>query len=399
MRRQDIFDRLSEYCHQRYVELGDRQLRRPMLKSYVVETSRVPYPNAIRDMESLGGVSAVDDGLFAIRDRLGPVGYLESVGRFLVLYTLLKTSEIEPVIQKTVRRSSALDSMWLANPVFRRLLTFISGLSGPHRVVRIGMEAQHLFEIREGELEPRYEDEVDERLSNRMLWTNRLGEVQRRLSEIERLQEFRTVSMLRMPASTVPGGHEFYYNGKVTNRSEDFLDHRNAVMTVISWYEAITDAIEREVWLRTETTALCDGTDALRLTGGLVVFRFDPPLPPETLERFVEITFLRGQGPFRLWGNPITRGKNYYHVHGLDLHLVQRIFLELSPARFLLLLPEGTCGNTVHRLLTNIQRYLTSDVTVTVGGSPYSTLIEEVVFGHGSVGSATATEPSSIAHS
>ena len=40
------------------------------------------------------------------------------------------------------------------------------------------------------------------------------------------------------------------------------------------------------------------------------------------------------------------------------------------------LLPDGTCGNTIHRLVTNIQRFLDPAVEAWIGDTPYSDLIQ-----------------------
>ena len=62
---------------------------------------------------------------------------------------------------------------------------------------------------------------------------------------------------------------------------------------------------------------------------------------------------------------------------GLDLHLWQEIFLELTPDLFVLVLPEGVCGNTVNRFITSVQHYLTPDFEVYIGDENYKNFIEQ----------------------
>jgi hypothetical protein len=39
-------------------------------------------------------------------------------------------------------------------------------------------------------------------------------------------------------------------------------------------------------------------------------------------------------------------------------------------------LPEGTCGNTIHRLITNIQRFLDPAVEAWIGDAPYDDFLK-----------------------
>ncbi len=110
-----------------------------------------------------------------------------------------------------------------------------------------------------------------------------------------------------------------------------------------------------------------------------VVFTFGNPLSVATFQNFITTTFERGQGPFRLWGNPIVMGPGKVHVYGMDLHLWQQLYMELTPHYFLFVLPKGTCGNTVHRLMTNLQRYVDPSVRARVGDIDYEDFIVDAM--------------------
>jgi hypothetical protein len=138
--------------------------------------------------------------------------------------------------------------------------------------------------------------------------------------------------------------------------------------------------IEQAVWFGAEPTQVLTQT-YYQLAGSSVVFTFHQRLTHETLHNFIDITFNRGQGPFRLWGNPLVRGPDKFHVYGIDLHQWQKLYMELTPDRVLFVLPQGTCGNTVHRLMTNIQHYLDPAVRLTIGGLSYEHVIGEALLG------------------
>lgn len=143
----------------------------------------------------------------------------------------------------------------------------------------------------------------------------------------------------------------------------------------------MTEAIERTIWLQVEETKLQKSTTDTTLRGAPVTLEFAPPLDLPIFKNFVTTTFERGQGPLRLWGNPIYLSDKKVHVYGVDLHLWQRIYLDLTPKRFVMILPRGTCGNTVHRLITNIQRYLDPGVKTFIGDRPYDDLIRDTLLG------------------
>lgn len=106
-----------------------------------------------------------------------------------------------------------------------------------------------------------------------------------------------------------------------------------------------------------------------------VTITFDTEISSETLENFVKTVFTRGIEPFKIVGDSIEIEKNRFHIYGTDLHLWQNIFLDLSTTHFTLYLPKGTCGNTVHRLVTNIQKYLVPNFNVLIGDKPYKKII------------------------
>ena len=80
---------------------------------------------------------------------------------------------------------------------------------------------------------------------------------------------------------------------------------------------------------------------------------------------------------FRLWGNPIRLGPKKVHVYGVDKHLWQPIFLEITDKHIVAIIPKGTCGNTVHRLVSNIQIYLDPAAEVTLGNKSYREIAKD----------------------
>ena len=89
--------------------------------------------------------------------------------------------------------------------------------------------------------------------------------------------------------------------------------------------------------------------------------------PIGDLESFLKAVF-SGTEPFRLWGAPVAIGTNYFRVTALDLHVTNRITFEVARDFMRVYLPDGSCGNTIIRLYTNLQHYYDSQVSLTAGG-------------------------------
>ncbi len=181
-------------------------------------------------------------------------------------------------------------------------------------------------------------------------------------------------SRLRFPARG-RGGHDFYAHGKATNRSQSFTDHRQHVQFVLRLYKRATETTERAAWQRVETTHIASSSGAQDLLGAPVVLRFNERLSAAVFDRFIQATFRRKHNRFRLWGNPISLGPTKAHVYALDRHLWQPLFLEITAEKIVAIIPKGTCGNTIHRLVTNVQHYLDPAVVVTVGDQDYGSLL------------------------
>ncbi|WP_157040920.1 hypothetical protein [Roseiflexus sp. RS-1] len=184
------------------------------------------------------------------------------------------------------------------------------------------------------------------------------------------------ISQLRFPSPVGKGGHDFYDNGRVTNRSESFRDHRSHLLFVVRIYEKLLKLTEQHAWYGIQESVDVPG-GFRRLVGAPVTIHFQEPLTQEVFDHWIKATFERRRNKFRLWGHPIRLGPTKVHVYGVDRHLWQPLFLELTTQGLVAILPRGTCGNTVHRLVTNVQRYLDPGATAFIGDIHYTSMVEK----------------------
>lgn len=375
--REKLFTSFDEYSLKRKTEIDRSKTIGPLLKSYFIETSRSENEAHIHelfeDTKNPLIFKQIDDDLFMLKKKDNTIGYLEKLmERFWVLYTTDRSEHTDSLFNRLITNSPALDHTWFSDEFFESIWSHLIELHEPQRFIKISFEYDDRFSS--GDQLNESQQSYLEKHVRSMRFSERKHELSNKRKALRDLLPAPT-SSLRIPSVNGPGGHDIYYNGKVTNRSSNFFEHRSQLLTITRIYRSITENIEDTVWFGSEKNHIKLNSEYLTIKGAPIIIDFIEPLSQEKYDRFITQTFAKNQGPFRLWGNPIKLDEKTVHIYGLDLHLWQKIFLELSPHQFTIILPERTCGNTIHRLVTNIQRYLEPRITVSIGNLKYDTLI------------------------
>ena len=380
--REAAFEQLEGYSFERKAELDQNRSRTPLVKSYLLED-----PECADDQEFLQAIRQagheiyrIDDTLFKIKDRTTKryVGLVERlIPRHPVIYSHEEARFMDGWVHRLVNATTHLDRLWISGHAFERLLEWNFEHKQPRRFGRLVFQHTSVFETDspldqsiesdgEGEAGLYDADEyVPERRTTRFTMVDRLEVLQAKLPQMRTLYApLHVIAQLRFPANGSTGGHDFYFNGKATNRSPSFADHRAHVKFVLETYRNTIAKTEADAWQHEET--------AFNLTGAAVRLRFSEPLPQDTFEKFITATFQRRQNRFGLWGDPIVLGPSKVHVYALDRHLWQQLFIEITPQQMIVLIPRGTCGNSIHRLVTNVQQYLDPAVNVWIGDRAYA---------------------------
>ena len=397
--RRAVFELFEDYAARRKEELARRQLTGGLIKSYALETAPLIGDAKGFTLQDLGDDIGWD--LHPLKDDLVRVdvrdadflGFLEPVTRrHYLLHSISEVRNADRVVQHGVRQSINLDHVWLGGDFLYALWDIIVQAQMPERFTRLKFEHQAYFEDGRELVEPdKMEDiDIDDEIegggqeltgTSTVIFKRPARRIQAVLPFLrDKDAIFKALSRLRIPSAVGTGGYEFWDMGKVVNRGSTFSDFRSHVLSIIRLYEQITEAIESRIWVNLEITRI-EGSKVARLCGAPVVLEFPEPLPQHKFHLFVEKTFERGHGPFRLWGDPIVINERQVHVYGVDLHLCRQLYLDLTPSRFVVIVPRGTCGNTVHRLITNVQRYLDPGVEAYIGDLKYQELIRRVLLG------------------
>ncbi len=390
--RQQIMDFLEGYTQERKGELDTRQLTRGLVKSYLLET--VPNSSPEPDIESVfrkAGIrlDRVDEALYKVWDTDQELwGFLENlISRHPVLYTTIKAKDSDQWVSRIVNTSPELDRVWISGRAFEMLWRKVLHINPGARYGKLAFSFDNIFEVNgdgfQSDDEELGMDEekapdaplVSERKAARFTLVDRLNEIEQKLPRLQEVYHpLHSICQLRFPAAG-RGGHDFYHDGKVTNRSDSFADHRAHLLYVLRMYKAATEDAERKAWYSIRKTTFRTGSELITLQGAPVVIKFAEALPVETLEKWVSSTFQSKRNRFRLWGRPIPVGPRKFHIYGADRHLWQPIFLEITDKHLLAILPEGTCANTVHRLVTNVQLFIDPRADVSVGDHSYDDIV------------------------
>ena len=383
------------------VSSGDKLLgirpRANLVKSYITETVRNHHerPNTAYVLASAAGL-AVDDlgdgSMFRLSGSNGVVAVVEGTHtRFPVIHSTIKSTTIDKLVKDTVMSTPWVDYVWLPGRFFDSLWRWTRETVDPNRLAKLRFSFAGRYEsladgyddLPENELTSDTDDDIDfddrdepirEMRRSHFEVADRVGVLDEHLQQMRLLHDpLQSTVRIRIP-SGVRGGHEIYHFGKITNRSVSFAEQQKIVRLVTSMYKRVTEDTEKMLWYSTAEEADRNGVG---FTGLPVVLAFPRALDLATLHRWADRTFGNRRNTFRLGGEPMWSGTDAtrLHVYGIDRHLWQPISLEATRDHILVILPRGTCGNTVNRLITNVQRFLSPSVQTWIGDRPYEDML------------------------
>jgi len=412
---QNAKDRFEVYrffngVSQESTEAADRRTARvPLVKTFLIEhaadrcNKRAKAPAEI--FSQLGvGVRQIDDTFMSAtctvvdpeskKPSQQVTGFVEIFDeRFFAYYTC----ETSALAQKRIARwvhSPDLDYTWFSSPLLMALWEKDVATSGSDRFSKLVFRYESIFDMPGdfsmcGSTDSEDDDEEDtvdgieeevgeekceyERRKARFEMSDRIGKIRASLASLQQNYDpLNALYALRIPNHAGRGGNDLYQNGQVTNRTDSFEAHRNAVRYLYRIYHSVLVTTEQSAW-PAATPQPSYGTGA---KGAPLIIRFEEPLSEATFDQWVKMAFQK-RNRFKLWGDPIRLGATTVHVYGADRHLWQPINLELTATGLVAILPQGTCGNTFHRLVANVQHYLSPKITVWIGDRKFEDIVSE----------------------
>lgn len=394
--------------------LDRRHTRVPLVKTFLLEhvtfrgNGKPRPPSHI--FETLGAqVRMVDDSFMELafdvldpdtkKSKRRPTGFLEQYDeRFFAYYTCEESTVAKKRVEKWIQAPD-LDYTWFSSPLLQVLWDQDVSNRGDQRFTKLSFRHESIFDMPEDfssseepsegtvlddSRETIEDEDENENISNedrveverrraRFEMGDRIGLIKSSLAKLQQNYEpLYALYALRLPSRIGRGGHDLFQTGQITNRTDSFEDHRNTVRYLYRIYKAILNFTEESAWHDITT----DQTLHIGLKGVPLVVKFAEPLSEATFNRWVQMAFQK-RNRFKLWGNPIKLGPTKVHVYGADRHLWQPINLELTEKGMVAILPQGTCGNTFHRLVANIQHYVSPKIQAWLGSQSFENVVRQ----------------------
>lgn len=387
--REELFSYFNKHSAEKKDELDRHKTRSPLLKSYIIETSSVNQKKDFFDeinnhydsSELKGDIIEIDDN----QEDNKPAAWIESYNsRYFIFYSTRTTDIIENKLMKVIQNSPLLDTLWLADSFYYNFYDYIKSNFNDYRYVKLKMkyDSELKTNINKNFISEDTPEELIEDLKNIETHKdfnlsesiNNVNKILPKLRKMKYWPAANSISMLRIPAKS-GGGIDLYNNGKITNRSRSFIDLHHNIKFLLDNYSYLNKLLEEKSWLKQEKHNF--QSSGYTIKGSPVIIEFKESLDLTVFQNFIYKIFQQRNKNFRLWGEPLKISEEKYHIYGLDLHLWKEVFLELTPDLFVLILPEGVCGNTINRFITNIQTFLEPNFDVYIGDESYDKFLEK----------------------
>jgi hypothetical protein len=382
--------------------LNRGKLRVPLVKTFLLEHVGSRNDATVKPPAEIwanlnASVTQVDDSFFSVEDlvkepgspapRREITGYVEGYDeRFFAYHTIEDSVTARARVTKWATRSPDLDFAWFTSPLLKALWNRDISQRGDHRFGKLVFRHESLFELPDDAMEAvEDEDQVPatdeseaeeqpelERRKFRSEMGDCIGRIRQSLDKMQAsYSPLNALFSVRIPSHLGHGGHELFQNGQLTNRADSFEDHRNTARYLYRIYKSVLETTEDHAWGEPQASK----GRIVGWRGVPLIVNFDEPLTQPTFELWMARAF-RKNGLFKLWGEPLRLGPTKVHVYGADRHLWQPINMEFTERSLVAILPRGTCGNTFHRLVTNVQRYVSPKIDAWLGSRRFESFLD-----------------------
>jgi hypothetical protein len=147
------------------------------------------------------------------------------------------------------------------------------------------------------------------------------------------------------------------WNGKITGRGTDFSSYLQIVNGTIDNYAGTVYSLESRYWLALDPIST-EYSSGFKFKGEPFSIEFSSEINVES----VLSGMFNCRAPFRLMGEPEKVSEGYYVIDAIDLHVDQPMSIELTSTFMRLYLYQGTCGNTIVRILRSLQHFIDANL-------------------------------------
>lgn len=360
---ESLTEKMQGYQASRLEDLKRESLSAALLKSYLVETRyrADELEDAFRHSDEFKFYQTSPNFFQVFYDA---PRFEESEGAFLeilservsVLYTKDKAGASDSRTEKLLGTSTGFESLHITGPSFMGIWNEISPRIPGYRFVEIGCRKDQVVSLLAGDDLDLLADSHESTSSNLVL-RDTVNDIQESLAKLQdAYAAFRSIKHIRLPSRS-GGGHTVFNNGKVTNRSRSFSEHREILIFFAAFYTNVI--LSTEALLRDAHAVPSTG----QTTGKPVplVYRFPRPLPIEFVDRLVQAMFSKNgevKQYFQIRGKPMQLTRGRYQVYGVDGREFAPLNLEITRDHILALVERTVAGSVIQRLIINLQLYV-----------------------------------------
>lgn len=318
------------------------------LRTVVLEAHSDDPPALLSQLDGVTGVTATEDAhLHRLSSPEGEI-FADTVDpRFWSLHTRMTDSVVSRMVRPAVQRRRDLDRLWLPT----QHLT-AAWPDAERTGVHVAFDARGL-------------DPGGATSATLLKLTGR--EVGSTLALLSRLPDagqgvLSSVDGVQLRVEDPDSGHvdeAVNRGGTFAARGDSFALHQAFVADVLRRYRTLVETLEER---RLTFVPGSDPEGGGELQGDVVSLAFSRPI--SDLQHWLDELF-SSREPFRLWGQPEIDADGVASVEVVDLHVGQRLSIDVTVDGMRLYLPEGTCGNTVVRLVSNLQHRFDNRLTFT----------------------------------
>ena len=256
--------------------------------------------------------------------------------RFWLVHTLAEAEFVQQFIRDALWKSRDLDWCWLPRGVVEN----IRGL-GRVQWFRTDFASDQLTPV-EGERARRLRVQLDGDNAYELLQVIRGQENYRHAAPL-------TAMAIHVEAENIGRVREVAdYKARFVATGDSFDLHVGVVSQIVAAYAGYVRSLERTHALRWRA----ESDSALSLSGEVVVIQLRKHI--DDLETFAAGLF-SCRDPFRLWAVPRFVSPTFLEAEAVDLHVGRKLRLEIWPEGIRVYLDEHGCGNSVARLVANLQ--------------------------------------------
>ena len=305
-------------------------------KTFIVEAHTDDPQDFLGHMAGKPNVEPTrDTHLFRVHVPEGVIWVDQLDSRFWSFHTDISMQPANAFLRKEIERHRELDWVWLPSDhlrhmwprsISRQVKTTFNGkgfvgssaAATDLRVQLSGHDADYLLEYISKE--PRYRSSVSFQSVQETLTDPDLGYLEEAVSRM----------------------------GKFVVSGDSFEFHSQFVRTVLQRYKALVTLCESKA-ISYDSVGPSDS--GFTINGHPIVVRFKREI--EDLPSFMG-QLLSSRAPFRLWGSPEI-DEDYARVDAVDLHVGSTMKIDVGTDWMRIYLSKGSCGNTVARMVANLQ--------------------------------------------